>query len=114
MTDSNTPYKRILLKLSGESLVNENSHIGVEFEACRKIAESIKKAHSLNVKIGIVIGGGNFVRGHTYCKELNMPKAKADQVGMLATLMNGITLQNCRLSNQTYECISLWIDCRNF
>lgn len=100
MTNSTTPYKRILLKLSGESLVSENTQVGVEFEACRKIATSIKLAHEQNVKIGIVIGGGNFVRGHTYCKELNMPQAKADQVGMLATLMNGITLQRALLNAQ--------------
>ncbi|MCH9631903.1 MAG: Uridylate kinase [Chlamydiae bacterium] len=98
MTNSSPSYKRILLKLSGESLVSENSKVGVEFEACRKIAESIKEAQKLNVEIGIVIGGGNFFRGHVYCKELNMPQAKADQVGMLATLMNGITLQRALLN----------------
>lgn len=95
---SSSPYKRILLKLSGESLVSENSRVGVELEACNKIAESIKRAYHLNTKIGIVIGGGNFVRGHVYCQELGMPKAKADQVGMLATLMNGITLQRALLN----------------
>lgn len=98
MPSFNSPYKRILLKLSGESLVSENSRMGVEIEACKKIATSIKKAHELQTKIGIVIGGGNFVRGHTYCQELKMSKAKADQVGMLATLMNGITLQKALLN----------------
>lgn len=88
-----TSYKRILLKLSGESLVSENSPFGVDLKACHHIAYSIQKAYELKTKIGIVIGGGNFIRGHTLCKELKIPKAKADQVGMLATLMNGIMLQ---------------------
>lgn len=91
-------YKRILLKLSGESLVGENRQVGVELDPCMHIANSIKVAHKAETKIGIVIGGGNFVRGSTFCKELNMPEAKADQVGMLATIMNGIILQRALLN----------------
>lgn len=97
MTETN-PYKRILLKLSGESLVGSNKHVGVELSACQAIAKSIKSAYDKGVTIGIVIGGGNFVRGNTFCKELNMPEAKADQVGMLATVMNGIILQSALLN----------------
>lgn len=91
-------YNRVLLKLSGESLVGKNRQVGVELEACKRIANSIKAAHEIGTKIGIVIGGGNFVRGQTFCKELNMPEAKADQVGMLATIMNGIILQRALLN----------------
>lgn len=97
MADS-SHYKRILLKLSGEALVGENNHVGVELSACNSIANSIKAAHNMGTKIGIVIGGGNFVRGHTFCKELSMPEAKADQVGMLATIMNGIILQRALIN----------------
>lgn len=93
-----THYKRILLKLSGESLVGENRQVGVELDACKSIANAIKAAHNTGTRIGIVIGGGNFVRGQTFCKELNMPEAKADQVGMLATIMNGIILQRALLN----------------
>ena len=97
MTDKNS-YKRVLLKLSGESLVGSDRHVGVELSACQTIAKSIKAAYDKKVTIGIVIGGGNFVRGNTFCKELSMPEAKADQVGMLVTIMNGIILQRALLN----------------
>lgn len=88
----------MLLKLSGEALVGEKSHFGVELDACNSIANNIKAAHKTGSQIGIVIGGGNFVRGQTFCKELSMPEAKADQVGMLATIMNGIILQRALIN----------------
>lgn len=83
-------FKRILLKISGESL-SGHSHMGVEKNACDHIAQAIKQASQLGIEIGLVIGGGNFFRG-ALGKELGLARSEADQIGMLATIMNGIFL----------------------
>lgn len=90
---SSTPYRRVLIKLSGEALIGEGSHFGIESAACQKIAESIKTAYDAKVQIGIVIGGGNLFRGRSLIKEMKIQRAKADEVGMIATLLNGLILQ---------------------
>lgn len=79
-------YKRILLKLSGESLAGEKKQ-GIDSKTLREICKAIKKSHELGVDISIVVGGGNFWRGRT---NEHMNRTRADHVGMLATLMNGI------------------------
>lgn len=79
-------YKRILLKLSGESLAGENK-TGIDNDTLMNIAKGIKKCADLGVEIGIVVGGGNFWRGRS---NSTMDRTRADQVGMLATVMNAL------------------------
>jgi uridylate kinase len=88
-------FKRVLIKLSGESLSGEplsrESHSGVDRKACDVIVSAIKSVHKLGVQIAIVVGGGNFFRG-ALAKEFNLGRVPADHIGMLATMMNGIFL----------------------
>ncbi|MES2273122.1 MAG: UMP kinase, partial [Chlamydiota bacterium] len=84
-------YKRILLKLSGESLTGEQKY-GVDSDACQKIAIAVKELTLLGVQVGVVIGGGNIFRGCEATKA-GMDRTPADHIGMLATLINGIALQ---------------------
>ncbi len=85
-------YKRILLKLSGESLLGKLPY-GIDFERARSIAREIKEVHDLGVQIAIMIGGGNIFRG-TQGTDAGMERAAADQMGLLATVINGIALQD--------------------
>lgn len=78
--------KRIFLKLSGEALAGER-HTGLDEATALGIARQVKAVHDCGAQIGIVIGGGNFWRGRT---SGNMDRTKADQIGMLATVMNCI------------------------
>ncbi len=87
-----TKYKRVLLKLSGEALLNENG-FGISLDMARKIVKEIKAVHDLGVQISIVIGGGNFLRGMTFA-EHGLDRSIADYMGMLATIMNAMALQN--------------------
>lgn len=84
-------YKRILLKLSGESLMGEQK-FGVDPDACQKIAAQVFELCQLGIQIGVVIGGGNIFRGVKATKT-GMQRTPADHIGMLATLINGISLQ---------------------
>ncbi len=85
-------YKRILLKISGEALKGENQ-AGIDPQTVQRIAMQIKEAHELGVEIGIVVGGGNIWRGKTG-EALGMDRAQADYMGMLATIMNGLAVQD--------------------
>ena len=85
-------YKRILLKLSGEALLGNHSY-GIDLETTRSIAQEIKEIHDLNVQIAIMIGGGNIFRG-IRGTEAGMDRAWADYMGLLATIINGIALQD--------------------
>jgi uridylate kinase len=84
-------YKRILLKLSGEALIGDQK-FGFEKEACHKIASVIRDIHALGVQIGVVIGGGNIFRG-SQAQEFQFLRTPADHIGMLATTINGLILQ---------------------
>jgi len=84
-------YQRILLKLSGESLLG-NLPFGIDLDATRSIACELKEVHDLGVQIAIMIGGGNIFRGISGTSA-GMERASADYMGMLATIMNGIALQ---------------------
>ena len=85
--------KRIMLKLSGEALAGGNG-TGYDEDTVRKVAVQIKKLIDDGVQVGVVIGGGNFWRGRT---SKNMDRTKADQIGMLATVMNCIYVSEiCR------------------
>ena len=85
-------YKRILLKLSGEALKGETPY-GIDPQTVAEIAEQIKDVHDLGVEVGIVVGGGNIWRGKT-AEGLGMDRAQADYMGMLATIMNGLAVQD--------------------
>jgi uridylate kinase len=85
-------YKRILLKLSGESLAGDNS-VGIESSILNRFAEEVKKVYDLKVQIGIVIGGGNIFRGLSE-QAKSMDRVQADYMGMLATVINSLALQD--------------------
>jgi uridylate kinase len=84
-------YKRILLKLSGESLLGRQTY-GIDFERAEAIAQELKEIHALGVQVAIMIGGGNIFRGNQGT-EAGMDRAAADQMGLLATVINGVALQ---------------------
>jgi uridylate kinase len=84
-------YTRVLLKLSGEALLGKNSY-GIDFERAQTIAQEIKEVHELGVQIAIMIGGGNIFRG-IRGTAAGLDRAAADQMGLLATVINGIALQ---------------------
>jgi uridylate kinase len=94
-------YRRILLKLSGESLLGKRPY-GIDFERAKSIAQEIKEIHDLGVQVAIMIGGGNIFRG-TQGTEAGMDRAAADQMGLLATVVNGIALQDA-LEKQGLPC----------
>lgn len=85
-------YGRILLKLSGEALAGD-SGFGISPSVIRAIAEEVKEVHGLGVEIGIVVGGGNVIRGVTAASE-GMDRASADYMGMLAGILNAVALQD--------------------
>ena len=85
-------YKRILLKLSGEGLMGDKA-FGMDDQVIRALAEQISRVRALGVEVCLVVGGGNIFRGaREASKGLN--RSVADQVGMLATVMNALYLQN--------------------
>jgi uridylate kinase len=85
-------YRRILLKLSGEALLGERSY-GVDPEFCKFIATQVAEVQSRGVQVGIVVGGGNIFRGLA-ASARGMDRATGDYIGMLATVMNGLALQD--------------------
>ena len=85
-------YKRVLLKISGEALAGDQG-FGINPIVVKDIAQQIKDAKDLGVEIAIVCGGGNIWRGKTGA-DMGMERASADYMGMLATVMNGLALQN--------------------
>ena len=88
----NMKYKRVLLKLSGEALAGEEK-TGISALTVADIARQIKDAKNLGVEIAIVCGGGNLWRGKTGA-DMGMDRSSADYMGMLATVMNGLAVQN--------------------
>lgn len=92
MSESELKYKRVLLKLSGEALLG-NKSFGIDQEFLKTIAEELKEVCSLGVELAIVIGGGNIFRGVAGEKE-GLNRARADYMGMLATLINALALQD--------------------
>lgn len=92
MPASKPVYHRVLLKLSGESLLGKLQY-GIDYKTTSAIAREIKDVHDLGVQIGIVIGGGNIFRGYRGT-EGGMDRVSADQMGLLATVINGIALQD--------------------
>jgi uridylate kinase len=85
-------FNRVLLKLSGEALAPEHQS-GIDHDALATIALEIKEITTLSIELAIVIGAGNFVRGSEY-EARGIDRATADQMGMLATVINALALQN--------------------
>ena len=85
-------YKRILLKLSGEALMGGQNY-GIDTAVAESVAREIKAVHELGVEVAVVVGGGNIFRGVSKSAG-NMDRAAADYIGMLATVMNAVVLQD--------------------
>ncbi|MBN4083581.1 UMP kinase [Mycoplasma sp. CSL10137] len=86
-------YKRILIKLSGEGFANKEKHLAIDSELVKKIALQLKEIVAKGIQVSIVIGGGNFWRGASAEKN-GIPRNRADYIGMLATVMNGLALRS--------------------
>jgi uridylate kinase len=94
MSQSSKPrYQRVLLKLSGEALAGDKA-FGISPEVIDRIAKEIRSVHELGVQIAIVIGGGNIFRGIAGTAQ-GMDRATSDYMGMLATVLNSLALQDC-------------------
>ncbi|HEY8483197.1 MAG TPA: UMP kinase [Longimicrobiales bacterium] len=91
-TDNNLKYRRVLLKLSGEALAGDQG-FGISPPVVDRLTDEIKQAHRMGVALGLVIGGGNIVRG-TQAAEQGMDRVNADYMGMLATVINALALQD--------------------
>ena len=98
--NNNIKYKRLLLKLSGESLMGELGY-GIDPKMLIFFAKEVKKIHDLGVQIGIVIGGGNIYRGLNAGKQ-GIDRVTGDQMGMLATVINALALQNAFEENNMF------------
>ncbi|MFC1857323.1 UMP kinase [Thermodesulfobacteriota bacterium] len=85
-------YRRILLKLSGEALMGDQG-FGIDPDMMQHVAEEIQSIYELSVQTGIVVGGGNFFRGIS-ASVYGLDRASADQMGMLATVLNSLALQD--------------------
>ena len=91
------PYRRVLLKISGEALLGDRSY-GVDPEFCAFIARELRQVHEAGVQIAVVVGGGNIFRGLAAAAE-GMDRATGDYIGMLATAMNSLALQDALEKN---------------
>jgi uridylate kinase len=92
-TNTGTPrFRRILLKASGEALMGAQNY-GVDVSVAADVAEQVKAVHELGVEVAIVVGGGNIFRGVSESAG-NMDRSSADYIGMLATVMNAVVLQD--------------------
>src|SRR5688572_1926961 len=86
------PYKRVLLKISGEGFCHEGG-FGIEASELENIARQCVEVAQTGVQLAIVVGGGNFIRGATFAEDGHIPRATADYMGMLATVINALALQ---------------------
>ena len=89
---SDLAYRRVLLKISGEALMGEQNY-GIDVNVARSVAEEIKAVSELGVQVAVVVGGGNIFRGVSKSAG-NMDRSSADYIGMLATVMNAVVLQD--------------------
>ena len=85
-------FRRVLLKISGEALMGEQNY-GIDVDVARTVAEELKAVHELGVQVAVVVGGGNIFRGVSKSAG-NMDRSAADYIGMLATVMNAVVLQD--------------------
>ncbi len=91
--DKKPAYNLVVLKLSGEAMMGSQEH-GIDAEMCASLAVQIKEVRELGVKVAIVVGGGNIFRGQVASKAFGLDRSVADYMGMLATVLNGLALQN--------------------
>lgn len=89
---SSLSYRRVLLKISGEALMGEQNY-GIDVNVARSVAEELKAVNKLGVQVAVVVGGGNIFRGVSKSAG-NMDRSSADYIGMLATVMNAVVLQD--------------------
>lgn len=106
---NNSLYRRILLKLSGETLLGSQP-FGINQEACLQAAKNLSLFHKAGIELGVVIGGGNIFRG-VEIKKMGMARTPADHLGMLATMMNGIALQQALISINIPVCVMSALEC---
>lgn len=92
MPTSSPRYERVLLKLSGEALAGDKG-IGFDFDTLDRFADEVKDVVALGAKVGMVIGGGNIVRGSQFSK-MGMDRVGADYMGMLGTVINALAMQD--------------------
>ncbi|HEX8341295.1 MAG TPA: UMP kinase [Tepidisphaeraceae bacterium] len=85
-------YRRVLLKISGEGFCHEGG-FGIEADFLNTIAREAVDVARMGIQLAIVVGGGNFIRGKTFAEDGNIPRATADYMGMLATVLNALALQ---------------------
>jgi len=104
----NTKYKRVLLKLSGEALMG-NQGFGIDPQVVQQIANEIKDIHALRVEVAIVIGGGNIFRGLKASEE-GFDRVTADHMGMLATVINALAVQDALEKMNVYTRVLSAID----
>jgi len=97
--DSNIIYRRILLKISGESLSGPGS-MGFDAAEIDKITDEIALIADLGCQIGLVVGGGNLVRGGSLSDKINIARATADQMGMVATVINALILRDVLIAKK--------------
>jgi uridylate kinase len=105
---SEPAYRRILLKISGEALMGAQNY-GIDVEVARSVAEEIKAVRALGVEVAVVVGGGNIFRGVSKSAG-NMDRSSADYIGMLATVMNGVVLQDALEKLDVYTRVMSAID----
>ncbi len=91
--ESKLRYRRVVVKLSGEALCGTEGGFGIDTETLKKTASELGEIHSTGVQIGVVVGGGNIFRGLKGASE-GMDRAQSDSMGMLATVINGLALQD--------------------
>lgn len=92
MSDSELPFSRILLKLSGEALLGDEDY-GIDPHMLSRIAVDIQEIHGLGIQVGVVIGGGNIFRGAGLARA-GMDRVTGDHMGMLATVINSLAMQD--------------------
>src|ERR671916_960713 len=108
-TDKPRPaYRRVLLKISGEALMGEQNY-GIDVNVARAVAEELKAVHQLGVQVAVVVGGGNIFRGVSKSAG-NMDRSSADYIGMLATVMNAVVLQDALEKVNVYTRVMSAID----
>jgi uridylate kinase len=92
MADSRPRYQRVLLKISGEGFCSPGE-FGISREPLDQVVGEIHEVAELGVQVAVVVGGGNFLRGASFARDLGIENATADYMGMLATVLNGLALQ---------------------
>lgn len=103
------PYRRVLLKLSGETLMGTQS-FGIDQSACLQVADYLQRFHQAGIEVGVVIGGGNIFRGIDL-RSTGMPRTPADHMGMLATLLNGTAIQQALVAQDVPVCVMSALEC---